>query len=198
MRRLILAVFIAVAGFALPAHAARWSAADAADLDRVSAYMNGIHTMRGSFVQIGPEGQVSTGKFYILKPGKMRFDYDPPSPTLVISDGLSIAVYNTKLNTADRYPLLSTPLNLLLSNDLDLKSSSAITGVEHQTGELIVEAKSTAKNANGTITIVFTDPNMELRQWTIVDAQGLPTTINLRDVQQGIDLPASAFQIMHK
>jgi outer membrane lipoprotein-sorting protein len=197
MRRLILAVFLAF-GFALPVHAAQWSAADAADLDRVSAYMNGIHTMRGAFVQIGPEGQVSTGKFYILKPGKMRFDYDPPSPTLVISDGLSIAVYNTKLNTADRYPLLSTPLDLLLSDDLNLKKSSMITGVEHQTGELIIEAKSTAKNASGTITIVFTEPNLELRQWTIVDAQGLPTTVNLREVQQGIDLPASAFQIMHK
>ena len=197
--RIVLAAAVAAIGLcaAAPQRPAQFDAADQADLDRVSAYLNAIHTMRGSFVQIGPEGQVDQGKFYILKPGKMRFDYDPPNPTLVISDGLSIAVYNTKLNTANRYPLASTPLDLLLSDDLDLKRSSAIVSVEHQTGELIVNARSTDQRTTGNITIVFTSPNLELRQWTIIDAQGLPTTVSLRDVQQNIPLPAASFQIMH-
>ncbi len=198
MRRLILALAIVLASAASVTAAPKFNAPDTADLDKVSAYLNGIKTMRGGYTQIGPQGQVDTGKFYILKPGKMRFDYDPPNPTLVIADGISIAVYNTKLNTANRYPLWSTPLDLLLSDHLDLKDNSAIVSVEHQTGELIVNARATAKNASGTITIVFAYPNIELRQWTIVDAQGLPTTVSLRDVMQGIPLPESSFKIMHQ
>jgi outer membrane lipoprotein-sorting protein len=198
MRRLILALAVVLACTGAASSRSKFNPSDAADLDKVSDYLNGIHTMRGGFVQIGPQGQVDNGKFYILKPGKMRFDYDPPNPTLVISDGISIAVYNTKLNTANRYPLLSTPLDLLLSDHLDLKDDSDILSVEHQTGELIVNARASGKNASGDITIVFTYPNIELRQWTIIDAQGLPTTISLRDVMQGIPLPESAFKIMHQ
>jgi outer membrane lipoprotein-sorting protein len=198
MRRLILAVAVLLASATTAFAAAKFNASDAADLDKISDYLNGIKTMRGAFTQIGPQGQVDTGNFYILKPGKMRFDYDPPNPILVISDGLSVAVYNTKLNTANRYPLWSTPLDLLLSDHLDLKDNSGVVSVEHQTGELIVNARATAKNASGTITIVFTWPNIELRQWTIVDAQGMPTTVSLRDVMQGIPLPESAFKINHQ
>ena len=197
MRRLILTLLFVLAAMA-PASAAKWTAQQSADLDRVSAYLNSIKTMRGGFTQIGPQGQVDQGKFYILKPGKIRFDYDQPNPTLVISDGLSIAVYNTRLNTADRYPLTGTPLNLLLSDRLDLKKSSMITGVQHSPGQLIVTGRARDRNATGSITIVFTDPTLELRQWTIVDAQGLPTTVSINNVQQGVPLPESAFKINRK
>jgi outer membrane lipoprotein-sorting protein len=197
MRRLILTLLFVLAAMA-PASAAKWTAQQSADLDRVSAYLNSIKTMRGGFTQIGPQGQVDQGKFYILKPGKIRFDYDPPNPTLVISDGLSIAVYNTRLNTANRYPLTGTPLNLLLSDHLDLKKSSVITGVQHSPGQLIVTGRASDRNATGNITIVFTDPTLELRQWTIVDAQGLPTTVSINNVQQGVPLPESAFKINRK
>lgn len=194
MRRLILALFIALAA-AAPAQAAKWTADQTADLDRISAALNAIKTMRGGFTQIGPQGQVDQGKFYILKPGKIRFDYDPPNPTLVIGDGVGIAVYNTKLNTANRYPLNGTPLNLLLSDHLDLKRSANVLDVERRPGEVIVKARANDRNATGNITIVFTDPGLELRQWTIMDAQGLPTTVSINNVQEGVDLPESAFKI---
>jgi outer membrane lipoprotein-sorting protein len=197
MRPLILAFMLALAA-ANAAQASSWTAAQSADLDRISAALNSIKTMRGGFTQIGPQGQVDQGKFYILKPGKIRFDYDPPNPTLVISDGIGIAVYNTKLNTANRYPLNGTPLNLLLSDHLNLKRSANVLDVEHSPGELIVKARANDRNATGNITIVFADPGLELRQWTIVDAQGLPTTVSLNNVQQGVDLPESAFKINHK
>ena len=197
MRRLILALAVVFASATTALAEAKFNPSDSADLDKVSDYLNGIHTMRGGFTQIGPQGQIDTGKFYVLKPGKMRFDYDPPNPTLVISDGLAVAVYNTKLQTANRYPLWSTPLDLLLSDHLDLKGNDGIVSVEHQTGQLIVNARATAKNASGTITIVFTYPHIELRQWTIIDAQGLPTTVSLRDVLTGIPLPESSFKINH-
>jgi outer membrane lipoprotein-sorting protein len=194
MRRLILAVFIALAA-TMPAHAKQWTADQIADLDKVSAALNSIKTMRGGFTQIGPQGQVDQGKFYILKPGKIRFDYDPPNPTLVIGDGVGIAVYNTKLNTANRYPLNGTPLNLLLSDHLDLKRSANVLDVERRPGELLIKARANDRNATGNITIVFADPGLELRQWTIVDAQGLPTTVSINNVQEGVDLPESAFKI---
>ena len=200
MRRYLLALLIFA--FASPAlgqqRPAQWTAVQAADLDRVSAALNTIKTMRGGFTQIDADGKIDQGKFYILKPGKRRFDYDAPNPTLVICDGLTIAVYNTKLNTANRYPLSSTPLNLLLSDHLDLKRSNAVVGIQHSPGQLIVNARSTDRRATGNITIVFTDPGLELRQWTIVDAQGMPTTVSLTNVQHGVDLPESAFAIQHK
>jgi outer membrane lipoprotein-sorting protein len=195
MHRLILALLIALAA-AAPAHAAKkWTAGQIADLDRISAYLNSIRTMRGGFTQIGPQGQMDQGKFYILKPGKIRFDYNPPNPTLVIGDGVGIAVYNTKLNTANRYPLNGTPLNLLLSDHLDLKRSANVLDVQHSPGEIILKARANDRRTTGNITIVFTDPGLELRQWTIVDAQGLPTTVSINNVQQGVDLPESAFKI---
>jgi outer membrane lipoprotein-sorting protein len=193
MRRFLLALSIATFGFA-PAHAADFNIADKADLQRISDYLNSIHTMRGNFLQVGPDGRENTGKFYILKPGKMRFDYDPPAPTLVIANGLSVVVYNTRLKTSNSYPESASPLNLLLSDNVHLVRSSNILSIQHQPGELIVNARSSDRHANADLTIVFTDTNLELRQWTIIDAQGLATTISLRDVQTGIDLPESAFK----
>jgi len=201
MRRLIFALAVTFAagalGAAAPQRPAEFNPSDAADLDRVSAYLNSIHTMRGGFLQIGPEGQLEQGKFYILKPGRMRFDYDPPNPTLVIANGLSIVVFNTKLKTSNAYPESASPLNLLLSDHIDLKRATNVIGVQHQPGELIVNARSSDRRATGDITIVFAEPTLELRQWTVIDAQGLATTVNLRDVQLGGDLPESAFQTTH-
>jgi outer membrane lipoprotein-sorting protein len=194
MRRLFLALLIAAVPL-WPASAAPLSDQDKTDLARVSDYLNGVKTMQGGFVQIGPDGSVAAGKFYISKPGRMRFDYDPPTPTLVVSNGLSIRVYNTKLNTSDSYPLASTPLNLLLSDHVSLARSSYVTGIERQEGSLIVKARATDRSMSGNITIVFAEPSLELRQWTVVDAQGLATTVSLRDVQTGMDLSDTIFGV---
>jgi outer membrane lipoprotein-sorting protein len=171
------------------------SDADQADLDRVSAYLNSMHTLKGSFIQIDPDGQIDEGVFSIDKPGRMRFEYHAPNPILIVSDGTTVAVQNRKLNTVDHYPIWSTPLDLILSDDLNLKNNAAIAGVEHEPGELIVNARAASTKVNGNITLVFTDPALELRQWTIVDAQGLSTTISLRDVQQGAALDPSLFTL---
>jgi outer membrane lipoprotein-sorting protein len=194
MRRLFLAFLIAALPLA-PARAQLFDRQDKEDLSRISDYLNSIKTMEGGFVQIGPDGGVTTGKFYISKPGKMRFDYDPPTPTLVVANGLSIIVYNTKLNTADRYPLSATPLNLLLSDNVSLLRSSYVTGLERQEGSLIVKARSSDRAMSGSITIVFAAPALELRQWTVVDGQGLATTVSLRNVQTGMAIPDAIFGV---
>ncbi len=171
------------------------SEADRADLGRLSEALNAVHTLEGSFVQIGPEGQVDQGRFYIDKPGRMRFEYAPPNPTLIVSDGKDVVVENTKLNTIDRYPLWETPLDLILGNDLDLRHNDAIVSVEHQEGRLVVNARSHSKRANGNITLVFSEPDLALRQWTVVDAQGLLTTVSVRDYKKDAAVNPSLFVV---
>lgn len=206
MRRFALAFLIALACapamFAAPVGAApagfmhfERSAADSADLDRISAYLNSIHTLKGSFVQLGPDGQTDEGVFYIDKPGRMRFEYHAPNPVLVVSDGTTVAVQNRRLGTVDTYPLLSTPLSLVLSDSLNLKHNPSIAGLSREPGELIVNARAASSKVSGNLTLVFTSPQLELRQWTIVDAQGLSTTVSLRDVQTGVTLDPALFKL---
>ncbi len=199
MRRILTAALFSLAAFGLGAAgnlpAAQFNATQKAELDRVSAALNAIHSMRGGFVQIDPDGSTEQGKFYIQKPGRMRFEYDPPSPTLIVSNGTTVAVKNTKLDTVDRYPLISTPLDIVLSDKLDLKSNGAVTDVERRDNSIIVKARAADKNVQGAITLVFTDPGLELRQWTVIDAQGSTTTVALRDVEKGVSLSPALFEM---
>jgi len=201
MRRLFLAMFFCVvAGSACAADFGqtmqpRFTPADQADLDRISSYLNATQTLKGSFVQIGPEGQVDEGRFYIQKPGRMRFEYAAPNPTLIVSDGSTVAVVNKKLNTTDHYPIWTTPLSLILSDDIDLKKNPAIIGLAHQDGQLIVNARSHSSRATGNITLVFSEPDIALRQWTVIDAQGLTTTVSVRDLKQDPAIDPALFKI---
>lgn len=205
MRRILLAAMLCAlslgpsrAGQMPPMTQTQFTDEQKADLDRVSAYLNGMHTLQGGFTQIDPNGGIDEGTLYIEKPGRMRFEYRPPNPILVVSDGSTVAVKNSRLNTVDRYPLWTTPLDLLLSDRINLRHNSIIVGVEHQQGMLVIQARSHSKSAQGSITMVFADPELELRQWTVVDAQGLSTTVALRDVKQGVDLAPSLFVLDEK
>lgn len=202
MRRFFAAAVFCFAAVALSGAGkpppAQFTATQKAELDRVSAALNAIHSLKGGFVQIDPDGGIAEGKFYIEKPGRMRFEYNPPAPTLIVSDGTTIAVKNTKLNTVDRYPLVSTPLDLVLSDKLDLKDNGAIISVLHEGDSLIVKAQSTDSRAQGFITLVFADPGLELRQWTVIDAQGLATTVAMRDVEKDVSLAASLFELKER
>lgn len=165
------------------------------DLARVSQAMNAIRSMQGNFVQIGPEGQVDQGQFYIDKPGKMRFEYASPNPTLIVSDGRWVAVQNRKLNTVDRYALWTTPLSLILGDDIDLRNKAEIVGVEHRGDQLFVNAREHKSHVNGDLMLVFSEPTLALKQWTVKDAQGLLTTVAINNVRSGVTLDPSLFTI---
>ncbi len=199
-KRLLAAFFILVSWPAaatpvnvFPSLGNRLSETDKATLDKVSSYLDSIRTMEGQFVQIGPQGQIDQGRFYIEKPGKIRFEYAPPYPVLIVSDGTTVFVRNSRLHTVDHYSLADTPLQLVLGNDIDLKRRAEIVGVEHQKNALVISARSHSSRAQGNISLVFSEPDLELRQWTVVDAQGLSTTTVLRDVQQDVSLPDKLF-----
>ena len=166
-----------------------------ADLDKVSAYLNSIHTLKADFVQIGPDGGVSQGELAIKKPGQMRFAFHPPSPmTIVATDG-SIYVKNSRLNTVDRYSLSETPLGLLLNQDLDLKKNPSVLGVFEQNDALIVQARSALNQNKSNITLVFSLPTLELRQWIVRDNQGGNTTVALGNVQIGAEIDPAIFTV---
>src|SRR5438067_4622471 len=172
---------------------ADYSTQEKSDLDRLSATLNAIHSLKAEFVQNDPNGAIEQGEVYIEKPGKMRFEYKPPSALTVVSDGIDVAVFNKKLNTTDRYPLSTTPLNLLLSDHVNLKGSTYVIGIDHKPGIIVVHARSNDRRVTGNIAIVFSDPGLDLKQWTVVDAQGLATTVALHDIQTGVALQPTLF-----
>lgn len=175
--------------------AAALSGADMRDLARISNYLNGISTLTGRFVQIGPDGQLSEGRFYLRRPGRIRFEYRPPNPALVVADGTWVGVYDTRLNTLDRYPLGSTPLELLLRKRVDLRKEGAVQSVERGDGLIRVRAIDPKNPDQGSITLIFSDNPLELRQWVVVDSQGLTTTVALSEVQANVELDPRLFFI---
>jgi outer membrane lipoprotein-sorting protein len=167
-----------------------------ADLTRVSDYLNTIKSVQGRFTQIAADGRSVQGTFYLRKPGRIRFEYDKPNPILIVADGSSVAVNNSQLKTTDRYPLINSPLRLLLSESINLVSDQRITEVKKETGILSFTARETSGPARGSITLFFSDSaQLELRQWEVVDAQGMRTTIALNDVRQEPNIPAQMFVI---
>jgi outer membrane lipoprotein-sorting protein len=187
------AVVATGAGQPPPARHIEFSDADRADLDKVTTYLNGIRSLEGGFVQIGPNGQIDQGKFYLVKPGKLRFEYQPPSPLLVVCDGNTFAVFNKKMKTVDRYPLSSIPLDVLLGENVDLKKDGSIVKLQRQPGTLVIEARTSKNRSKANIAITFSYPELELRQWTVIDDQGLPTTVALRNLKTGTNPDPSLF-----
>jgi outer membrane lipoprotein-sorting protein len=186
------------AGHPPPPHRLALGEADRAVLDAISARLNDVATLKGNFVQVNPDGNLTQGVFYIAKPGRMRFEYDAPTPTLIVADGRTVAVANTKLNTVDRYPLSETPLGLVLGSGIDLKNETALVSLAHQPGTIVIGARSNSNMSRANISLVFSDPGYELRQWTVIDNQGLVTTVALRDLVPGATLSPSLFLLPDK
>lgn len=154
-----------------------------ASLERVTKFFNSTATLVGKFHQIGPDGTKNEGQFYLQRPGRVRFQYDDPSPIELISDGSSVAVRNRTLATQDIYPLSQTPLRFLLADKIDLLRDSNITGVFQD--DLFVTVVITEKsNIAGShrLMLMFGAKDNQLKQWTITDPQGYDTTVAVFDL----------------
>jgi outer membrane lipoprotein-sorting protein len=198
------AVAIAVPVYAAaPAHtgaapiAPHFSEAEKGDLRRISAYLNTIKAVQGRFTQVNADGKTERGNFYLKKPGRVRFEYQKPNPNLIVADGTSVAVENSDLKTTDRYPLLNSPLRILLSDDIDLTNDSHVAALKREPGALSVTAREQAAVGGGSITLTLADSggSLELRQWEVIDAQGAHTTVALNDMRADADIPARLFVI---
>ncbi|MFO7856986.1 MAG: outer membrane lipoprotein carrier protein LolA [Paracoccaceae bacterium] len=188
IKRLAPLAFAALAAFAAPA-----PAQDARDLARVSAYLNALDTAVGDFVQIAPNGETSDGRFYIDRPGKIRFEYTPPNPALVVSDGTWVVVYDLRDCSKQTAPLSSTPLELLLRERVNLREDDAVTGIERRPGQMRVTAVDPDDPQRGSITLIFNENPLELRQWVITDAEGRETTVALSSIRRDVDVEIGKF-----
>jgi outer membrane lipoprotein-sorting protein len=147
-------------------------------LDRISLYLSSVQTLVGSFVQIGPDGARTTGTFYIQKPGKVRFAYNPPSPIDVVADGSYVVVRNRDLDTQDLWRLSQTPLRYLLAEHIDLLRDTDIISVstDDKFATVVIEENQVMVGTSR-LMLMFDAKDLTLRQWTVTDPQGLNTTV---------------------
>jgi len=161
---------------------------------KVADHFSSVKTMMGEFVQFGPRGEQTGGKFYIERPGKLRFNYEKPSPMRVISDGRNLVIGNTKLKTWDIYPLSKTPLSLLLADKIDL-GHQMVRGVKEESDLTTIVLGDRTIFGDSTITLMFDPASFELRQWTITDPQAKDTTVMIFNVQTGVKFDDRVFTV---
>ena len=163
-------------------------------VQRINAYFNSITNLQGSFDQVDSSNKRSTGRFYVQRPGKIRFDYAPPSALRIVADGHFLAIEDSDLKTVEKYPIASTPFRLLLADAVDLGRDARVVGVESQEGTLAISLEDKTGDAAGSIKLLFdTGPELQLKQWLITDAQGLTTTVTINDIVAGRKVAADFF-----
>jgi outer membrane lipoprotein-sorting protein len=163
---------------------------------KVSAYLSSLQTLVGNFVQVGPDGSRTKGDFYIQKPGKLRFEYDDPSPIAVVADGSSVAVRDRKLATQDIYPLSQTPLRYLLSDRIDLLKDTNVVSVT--TDNLFISITIEEKQAligTSRFMLMIGAKDGQLKQWTVTDPQGYDTTVAVYNLDSSKKLDPDLFKI---
>jgi outer membrane lipoprotein-sorting protein len=164
--------------------------------DKVSAYLSTLQNLSGNFVQVGPDGSRTTGNFYLQKPGKIRFEYDDPSPIALVADGTSVIVRDRRLATQDVYPLSQTPLRYLLASKLDLLRDTNVTSISAD--DLYVSITIEEKQAvTGTsrLTLMTGVKDGKLKQWTVTDPQGYDTTVAVYNLDTAKKLDPALFKI---
>ncbi|MBP1851930.1 outer membrane lipoprotein carrier protein LolA [Rhizobium halophytocola] len=168
------------------------AASDAAQ--EIANHFSSVKTMMGDFVQFGPRGEQTGGKFYIERPGKLRFNYEQPSPMRVISDGRNVVIGNMKLKTWDIYPLSKTPLSLLLADHIDL-SNDKVRSVKEEDDLTTIVLGDRSIFGDALITMMFDPKTYDLRQWTITDPQNKDTTVMILNVKTGVNFDERVFQV---
>lgn len=200
-RRAFLGVALATAA-ALPALAAapvKLAPEQQTAVNAISDYLNSFKTLQGEFTQISPKGNMSQGIFYISKPGKMRFEYAPPNPFLIVSDGTWLTIKNVKKEKGDQFPLSQTPLRLVLGNKVDIVKDTSVLDYQEQDGILTVTVED-KKNTlgSGQLTLVFDQTRKVLQQWIVTDGKGRKTTVSLENLQAGIEPDPKLFVVKIK
>jgi outer membrane lipoprotein-sorting protein len=185
-------VFATVAPAAAPPVAVALTPQDTADLQRLAAYLNSIRTMYARFQQISAGGATTNGQLWMARPGRMRFEYDPPSPILLLADMFYVYYVDKQLAEMSKVGLKSTPAWLLLRDPITF-SDLVVTRFERSANALRVTVVEKAEPDSGSLTMVFNDQPLALRQWTIVDRQRKATTVSLSNEQFGMALDPKLF-----
>ena len=165
-------------------------------IDRVNMYLMSVQTMIGNFVQVGPDGRRSEGKIYLQKPGRIRFEYNPPSPIELVADGNSVVIRDRKLDTQDLYPLSQTPLRFLLADRIDLMRDTNLIGVyaDDVFVTVVIEERQIIGGTHR-LMLMFGAQDYQLRQWTVTDPQGYDTTVAVYNLNTTRQPDPSLFRI---
>lgn len=169
------------------------TAEDQKDVKRVESYLNGITTMQARFQQYSEQGGLAQGRIYLRRPGRMRVEYAPPVPVLLVSDGTMVTYLDTELDQRNQIPLSSSPLWFLLRQNVELARDVTITDVQRAPGGLKMSMYQTDEPDAGTVTLVFRDPPLELMHWYLKDAQGQEIQVALFETSFGQELSNNLF-----
>ncbi|MGQ0532278.1 MAG: LolA family protein [Caulobacteraceae bacterium] len=170
-------------------------AARAEGLAQANQALNAVQRLQGRFVQTSPGGGHASGMFYMERPGKLRFEYDPPATLLIVSDGSVVAMRDRELRTTERTPLRSTPLNIILGRNINLERDARILRVSRAGPWLLVTARDRGGQTDGQITLQFYGPLAELRSWDVIDATGARTRITLSDITRPASFDRDLFRL---
>lgn len=169
-----------------------------ATINSISSYLKSLKTFNGDFIQIAPNGQRSNGKFWIRRPGLMRFEYAPPTKLLIIADRVWVGVVDLKVKKkADRYPLSETPLDFILSDDPDILRKTDIQDFYYEPGNLSITMTDKNKTMKGSLTLLFAGDDLHLSSWTITDEHGRQTSIHMTNLVENGPVSGKNFAL-HK
>lgn len=186
---------IASAGQAAAPAPAPLTPQERAAIERIETYFNGVRSLRARFLQASSTGQMAEGSVALQRPGRMRIEYEPPVPVLIVADGTWLIYHDRKLNQISYLPLGSTPAGILVEDRIDLDGGAlTIVDFSRSAGVIRITVVRTASPADGSLTLVFTEAPLELQQWRVVDAQGVATTVSLSEIETGVRLDPALFR----
>lgn len=164
------------------------------DVARIEAYLNAIDTLRADFIQVAPDGSISDGVFYLARPGRVRFEYSPPSKILVVSKKNWITLVDYEIGQASRWRIADTPFRVLIEGDIRFGDNIAVSSIERAGGNVSLGVYNKKDPKQGSIKLVFTDEPLQLRQWEITDTRGRITKVGLANIETNIEIDASKFE----
>jgi len=180
---------------ALPALAGA-AAAQGVDVSAVETYLRGLRSAEGGFRQTNPNGSTQTGRFYLQKPGRIRFEYDAPKGAMVIADGINVAVFDPKSNrVSSRYPLGRTPLSLLLRENLSLREPGMVQGATRDANGVHITVVDPRMPNEGRLILTFSENPVALEQWVVATKAGQRTAVAVTGLRAGGALDRSLFNI---
>jgi outer membrane lipoprotein-sorting protein len=169
--------------------------ADQAEIGEIERYLDSIRTMSAEFQQFDEQGRVATGRIYLARPGRMRVEYDPPTPYLLVASTGALVYYDPEVKQLTTLPLSSTPAAFLLKDHISLTKGVVVKSFERGPGVLRLEVADASDEGGGSVLMVFEDRPMALRQWTVTDAQGIKTQVVLTHTSFGVPLDPNLFAI---
>jgi outer membrane lipoprotein-sorting protein len=170
------------------------SAQDQADIARIEAYLNGLKTLKAHFMQVAQNGGISEGTAWLERPGRMRFQYDPPAPFLLIAAHGVLTFHDSALQQTTNIGLSRTPLGILLAEKVELSGPVSVTAIQRLPGQIQLTLVRNESPGDGSLTLIFADQPLTLRQWTVIDPQRRETHVTLYNAQLGGSFDPQLFE----